>query len=148
MLQYCASTYRNYTIDIVQQVIVSPNDVIASLFKNGISSFVKAYCVILWHYHGNPCSVTVLLLYLCNCRLCTESYSQVEGSILIGYTCNNTWKCVCKHASQISSIGRIQLSIWIQRSNDQSVGDLQKDVSILRLYIICRAQKNRVTIQV
>ena len=60
MLQYCASTYINYTIDIVQQVIVSPNDVIASLFKNGNSSFVKAYCVILWHYHGSLCSATVL----------------------------------------------------------------------------------------
>ena len=47
MLQYCASTYVNYTIDIVQQVIVSPNDVIASLFKNGDSSFVKVYSGII-----------------------------------------------------------------------------------------------------
>ena len=45
MLQFCASTYINDTIDIAQQVIVSLNDVIAGLFKNGNSSFVKAYCV-------------------------------------------------------------------------------------------------------
>ena len=63
MLQYCASTYLNYTIDIVDQFIVSPNDAISSLFKNGISSFVKTR-VILWDYHGSSCSATVLLLYL------------------------------------------------------------------------------------
>ena len=48
----------------------------------------------------------------------------MEGSILVGQVVQQHMEMCMYTCISDSSIGRIQLSIWIQRSNDQSVGDL------------------------